>query len=768
MKSTIHVPSIDGLKFLCLFFILFITLSCSLGIAYAQSSILPCNSVTPWSQNDFDVTVDFSSSTLACWDGDLLCIIPGSHPPANVTDSDLNNFATGEILVGGFLTLSVTDQDSVFEAGHYAGFVISSGLLDVNIFSNIILRTYLNNSLQETFNAFDLVGLNSALFDDPFTIGFVTTQDFDEVEITFAAGITAGLYNVHYAVIEKFCQGPDLVCNEATQMNSDTVFPMTIDFAHTGSIGINLGNVDNPENAISASTTDFATLNDVVALLDSLSIAVKDQVTDYPAGTFVGFDIQNTTLLGLGLLDRIVITSYLNGVKQQEVFGNNLLLGVPVLNNTGRQKVGFVTNTAVDEVKFTLAIPASVDLGATLVYSAIFTLFCEGPDLPCNLPTPIYSPDYPVYINSFRSGFTGAVCVGCTLEDPDHVIDNDPDSYAEIDITAGVATVGRISVRDAITDYPANTFAGFRIENVQLVDVDVLVGVTISTYLDGTFVELVTGTDILLTAGTDLLVNQGEFLAGLVTSAPFDEVRISLTNVGMVNIGTTKVYEAVLGAFCPADIVCDTTYFLNTPAFPVYVDFQLTGLSGIACALCEVEDPDEVITASNTDFASITITAGVIETGSIAVREALYVYPPGTIAGFVIEDLNDLLQADLFGSLTISTYLDGNLQEFAFGANLIDAELLILFINPDAGVYNVGFETSLPFDEIRITVGALASVINLIDVYGAFVDTRNSSGGDSLNCPNPPIAIDDIVTTPEDTPVVIDVFDHDSSSDIPL
>ena len=120
MKSTIHVPSIDGLKFLCLFFILFITLSCPLEIAYAQSSILPCNSVTPWSQNDFDVTVDFSSSTLAGWDGVLLCIIPGSHPPANVTDSDLNNFATGEILVGGFLTLSVTDQDSVFEAGHYA------------------------------------------------------------------------------------------------------------------------------------------------------------------------------------------------------------------------------------------------------------------------------------------------------------------------------------------------------------------------------------------------------------------------------------------------------------------------------------------------------------------------------------------------------------------------------------------------------------------------------------------------------------------------
>ncbi|HEY3385149.1 MAG TPA: Ig-like domain-containing protein, partial [Saprospiraceae bacterium] len=769
MKSTTLLPSLDGQNILlsCIKRIAFI---CCLFISsanlYSQQTSLPCNTVTPWVPDTFDVDVDFSSDLLSCWGGDPLCLVTGAFDPGNVVDTDLNNFATGEILLGGSLTLSVTDPVNTYDAGNFAGFVISTGLLDANLFSSITVRTYNNNVLQETHPGFDLIGLNSGLFTGPYTVGFVTNTTFDEIEIIFAAGIVAGFYNVHYAVMEGFCEGPEPACNVETQMNSP-VYPMTIDYELTGSTGINLGIVDDPESAISPSTADFASFENLANVFDTVSIAVEEQITDYPEGTFVGFDIQNISILGLDLLENMVITSYLNGIQQEVVIGNDLLLGAPLLNNSGRMTVGFVTNTAVDKVRFSIAYPLNVDLGITLIYSAIFRKFCEGPPLPCNELTPLSSPEYPVYFNVANSGFTGAACVGCTLEDPGNVIDNDADSYAEIDITAGVATIGSISIKDALTDYPENTFAGFHIENVQLVDVDVLTGITITTYLDGAFAEQVSGTDILLTAGTDLLVNQGEFFAGFVTDEPFDEVRISLTNVGMVNIGTTRIYETVIGAFCPAEIECDTNYFLNTPEFPVYIDYQLTGMNGVACALCEVEDADEVITASNTDYATIMITAGVLEIGSIAVRDALYIYPPGTIAGFVIDDVNDLLQADLFGSLTISTWLDGSLQEFAFGANLIDAELLILFINPDAGVYNVGFKTTMPFDEIRISVGALASVINIINVYGAFVDTRSSQGGD-LACQDPPVAVDDIATTPEDTPIDIDVLANDSDPDSPL
>jgi hypothetical protein len=57
-------------------------------------------------------------------------------------------------------------------------------------------------------------------------------------------------------------------------------------------------------------------------------------------------------------------------------------------------------------------------------------------------------------------------------------------------------------------------------------------------------------------------------------------------------------------------------------------------------------------------------------------------------------------------------------------------------------------------------VGDVASVINIINVYGAFVDTENSNGGE-LFCNNPPIAIDDINNTPQDEPASGNVLTND-------
>ncbi|HSF89046.1 MAG TPA: hypothetical protein VLA46_06475, partial [Saprospiraceae bacterium] len=409
MKSTLHMLSTDGLKFYLtnLPFVLLLSSFClKSGNLYAQQTSLPCNITTPWTPDTFDVDVEFSSTGLSCWDDNFLCIIPGDHTPDNVIDNDLNNFATGQIVLGGSLTLSVKDPVHDYDAGNFAGFVISSGLLDLTVFSSITLRTYLNNFPQETFQGFDLIGLNSTLFDDPFPIGFVTSADFDEVEITFSAGIAVGLYNVHYAIMEGFCAGPALECNQATFMNSPT-YPMTIDYANTGSIGLNLGNVDNPENAISSSTSDYASLNSLASVLDSLSIAIEEQVTDYPAGTFVAFDIENVSILNVALLEYMVITTYLNGVQQEQVTDDDLFLGGSILNSTGRQTIGFVTGTAVDKIKFTLAQPVGVSLGTTRVYGAIFQEFCAGPALECNVETQMNSPLFPVTIDYFNTGSSG-------------------------------------------------------------------------------------------------------------------------------------------------------------------------------------------------------------------------------------------------------------------------------------------------------------------------------------------------------------------------
>jgi len=180
-----------------------------------------------------------------------------------------------------------------------------------------------------------------------------------------------------------------------------------------------------------------------------------------------------------------------------------------------------------------------------------------------------------------------------------------------------------------------------------------------------------------------------------------------------------------------------------------------------------VTGEENVITADTNDYGLITVVANVAGSASIAVADALYTYPQGTYAGFVIQDMGLLLEADLFSSLIISTYNNGVLQESKSGSDLIDLALIILFISDEPGRYNVGFKTTLPFDEVRITVGSLVTAINLVRVYGAFVDTRASSGG-NLFCNDGPLAQPDVASIPEDMPVTITVLANDTDSDNPL
>ncbi|MEP6646544.1 MAG: Ig-like domain-containing protein [Saprospiraceae bacterium] len=721
----------------------------------AVDDTVECNAKTPLVLNLFPVSETHSASGLSFWVN-----------TGNVVNSNTSDFATGNILVTGSLSLTVSDATNTYPAGYFAGFVISSGLLSAGIFNSITITTYLGASMQESHPAVDLIGLSSAFLNGPVEVGFVTNSPFNKIQITITNALGLGTYNVYYPVIEKFCAGPALACNAQTRMIAPA-FPVTVDYGNTGSDGISVGTVDNPQNAVSASTTDFASLNNVASVLGSTYLAVEEEVLDYPAGVFVGFDIENLTLLGAGVLNYITITSYLNGVMKEEISGPDLLVSAPLLGGSGRHTVGFVTTTQVDEVKITINQPVGVTLGTTRVYSAIFQKLCPGPALDCNVISQLTNPTYPVLIEMQNTGLTGPVCGGCNVIESGNVIDSDNNNYAQIILTAGVLTTGSIAVKDQLSDYPAGTFAGFRIENANLVDVNALSGITVSTYLGGSQQESQTNAGSLVSVASGLLLNEDQQIVGFVTTMPFDEVKIKLANTVSLNVGTTRVYNLVLEGFCPAEIACDTTYFPSAPASPVYIDAFRTGVDGLACVLCSVNNAQNVITADTSDYATITVVANVANTSSIAVADALYTYPQGTIAGFVIEDLGFLLQADLFESLTISTYNNGILQESKTGTDLLDVALIVLFISDDSGRYNVGFESTMPFDEIRIKVGSLVAAINQIRVYSAFVDTRHSNGG-TLLCINGPVAVDDTAITNEDTPKIIDVLNNDMEGDSPI
>ncbi|MGQ7945419.1 DUF7507 domain-containing protein [Flavobacterium sp. WC2509] len=711
-----------------------------------------CNSVEPIPMvpGSFD-DLSVSTSTTGC----LLCGVTGS---GNVIDSNLSNFATAVTTIGLGVThsIKVVDGNDTYAAGSFVGYRIkpSGGVLSVNLLNGISIKTYLGGVLKETTTGGSLVSLNLLSNPGDYIVGFNTTEVFDSVEISInsLAGLVTST-NIYYPVITTYCPGPNLSCNVPTAMNYP-LFPTIIETSHTGIFGLGAGSVTNTNNVLTADTNDFASISVLVGVASSGSISVKNQATNYPSGTYAGFEISNSNLVDISALGNVTIRTYLKGAFKEQFSGNNLLVNGNLLNNNDRYKVGFVSTMNFDEVQISINQVAGINLGSTKVYNAVFENFCAGPTLPCNTPTTMTAPTYPVFINGVNTGISGLTCALCSITNVDNLIDTNLTNYALVSLTASVGSSGSISVKDQITDYPAGNFAGFDIESSGLLSVDALNAITVTTYLNGTVKEIKSGTGALVSVGTDLLVSTGRKTIGFTTTTAFDEVKISFNNTGAVTLGDTKVYGALFQKFCVPTVLCNQTYALTNPDFPVFIDSDRSGVSGVVCAACTVNNSNNVLTASTTDFANITLDVGVLATGSIAVKDQLFTYPTGTFAGFTIRDLNNLVELNLFQSLTISTYNNGVLQQSRTGGQLLGLSLVVPVLGSGPGFHNVGFKATLPFDEIRITVNSLASVITNINVYGAFVNTKdsNSGGSGSLNCASSDLGV--VKTVSNNAPVV--------------
>ena len=671
--------------------------------------------------------------------GGIICAgtVPGV---GNLVNSDTEDFAQINFVtaVGACdVTLSVAETDAdEYAAGTFAGFRIgSAGLLQVSIGGSVTIETF--NDGSSTGETLDVVstgiGLNSSLIEPDGTaiVGFVTTQAFDEIRITYTTLLGIALsFQIYHAVIETFAAGPALDCNVQTSMNNPT-FPTIIDAAETGIDDLLCAacTITDAENVISASTADYATitLGAAVGAGETASLAVVDVLTDYPAGGFAGFNISNADLVGVDLLSGITVTTFLNGAEQESSgdIGVNLAsVNSTLLTGTGTQLVGFITSAPYDEVKLTISNGIGA-LNTTLVYDAVFQAFCAGPALACNEQTLMNSPTFPTIINNEETGMDDLLCVGCTIADAGNVISDDPNDFATISFTAavGITQSGSISVQDVLTDYAAGGFVGFNISSDNLVDANILAGLTVTTFLNGTEQEssedvgnsLVSASSSLLTSGS------GDQLVGFVTTMDYDEVKLTVTNALAGVLNETEVYSAVFQGFCPGpDLECGETTYLTNPDFPVVVDNEVNSL---ACVTCSVNDLNNIIDADTDNFASVNLTAGVGSTVTLSVRDVLTAgYAAGTVAGFDIENTN-LLGLDLLNGAQVVTYLDGVEQEDSDDGTLLSLQLF------GGGRQVVGFVTSLPFDEIRLIVRNVVGLdVGLTLVYGAVVEEVSNAG----------------------------------------
>ncbi|MDI9875719.1 beta strand repeat-containing protein [Flectobacillus rivi] len=514
----------------------------------------PCNTKSPWT-NSLYTNLSATRST----GGICLPLISGNN--SNLVDADLTNNVSFSLTgLGCNITIAVKDNDvaDTYPAGYYAGFKIgSANLISGSIASGVRIETYNNGAFVEGKDVVtSLIGIESSLLDGSglATVGFVTTAAFDEVRIKYTT-LVGALFSgqVYYPVIEKFCAPTALTCNTQTIL-SNTTYPVVINDANTGISGVAcVGcSINNSENLITSSTSDFATITMAAALGSTSSISVKDVLTTYTAGSFAGFNISNTSLINANLLSGITIKTYKAGVLQETTTTNTLLsVNSSLLTGSGNQLVGFVTTKDFDEVQFQITNLLGI-ISTTNVYNLVVQKLCAGPALTCG-DTYIVSPTYPAVLNGSLTGISGAACVACAVNNSQNVVDASTSNYADIVLTAGVLSTGAISVKDALSTYPIGTFAGYDVENSTLLGVSLLNNATITTYLNGVAQESNAGGLISLSP-----LSTTRQIIGFKTTKVFNEVRFAISNLAGVNVGTTRVYGTVLRTATTAGFTAPT------------------------------------------------------------------------------------------------------------------------------------------------------------------------------------------------------------------
>lgn len=725
-----------------------LSLVLGLNSLQAQISNAPPNEISPW------VTGTYSNLVVTIID-DVPSVIPlcvGSViDEEKIIDNNLEDPGTisfGAAVLGCDATISVADPVNDYTAGTWAGFRVGTGgLLGLNVGLQITISTYIDGNPTGDEQTFD-AGLISAnlLSDNIADVGITTTANFDEVRIRYQTLVgVAQLAEIYHASIVAFGPGPELACNTTTSMMRP-IYPMSIseDNTNLGDIlAINASSATN--NVIDSDPDNFATLN---FTLGPGSLSVKDELTTYTAGTFAGFDMESTSLLSVGLLDDITITTYLDGVQQEIASGTSdgiLALNTSILNSGNeRSQIGFVTTLDFDEVKIT----GTGALGSMNVYGLSLKEFCPADPsvLVCNTPVMATEPDFPLLVNGVNTGISG-VGLGA-ITNTNAVIDADDSNFATIDLALGVGGSASLSVLDPIGTYPANTYTGFDLETGGLLNLDLLNSATLTTYLDGNQQEVVDGTseDLLAVDSGLLFGNAGRYQIGFVATQPFDEVQITF-NEGLVSVdlGVTNVYGVILQELCEAPIVCDVTQ-LSNPDQPVIINSEATGANGIAGVGATLENVQNVISEDETDFATVSLGAGVGSSISISVLNPLSEFPAGSQAGFMIQDTNDFLQLGLLDQITVSTYLDGVEVDSQTSSGLVLLQALgLIEIDLSGGtdpesVQFVGLTTTGDYDEVRIEIGSLVSALEEMEVYGAYVNPRTIDGLDN----NPTIEITSI------------------------
>lgn len=686
-----------------------------------------------------------------------------------IIDANLNNYASISSLASGIsdMAVSVHSQESAkYPAGTFYGFEIK----DVSLGSATALSRHIveafRNGVRVDYYDDGGAAASAMVFTDEgrVIVGKKSSQSFDEIRISVQTFAGAGLAEtqVYGAVVEKFCVATNTpVCNGITLLNR-SVLPVYIDGRNTGTSGNSALSLNhqfkNLNNVIDANTSNYAELITTAGLSTNVSLAVQDGSKGignpgdasyelYPAGTFAGFDVSFPTVASLSFLNDVQVSLLgpSGNVLQTESLSGNLmgLYSSLLSGNESRQTLGFVANVPFSGIKFSASKVANATWGSIKVFGVVTEKFCQGPAVACSELDTLSAPAHPLYINGVRTGIFSGFDGNAGINNSGNAIDADANSYAELQVGGATAlsTLG-FSVANGYDSFAAKTFVGFDMSTQNWFDVNALTQTKIELYYKDSLVQTSTGNQMGAGVSSDLVTGGWKRgVVGTVARHVFDEARIVISRLAGASVGVIRIHNFVARSFdpvtasaCSVRVECDKTYPLTDndgsgpePTIPAVVEFDRTGYTGVVAGGYGIDKPWSVVSPADTDYATIHLPAAGGTTGSISVATPGVVFPAGTHAGFSVDKQNFIISGGLFTGVTITTYLNGVQQESKTDAALVDFTLLSQWFGTPANFYTPGFQTLLPFNEVRITIGGLVSGLDqTLKIYGAYVDTRNA------------------------------------------
>lgn len=605
-------------------------------------------------------------------------------------------------------------------------------------------------------------------------VGFYAHKPFDEVRVTLVSSVAginpAGEQRLKNIYLQRYTRGAGGTSGDQATCNAQVPVTGRALTAQGVSVGIGVPPYIVPAlpNMIEAMEDTDPSTHAVFPMITTLFAAgtryegsVKDEAVVYPAGTFAGFKLTVGTGFGTNAADVRVLTLLRNGV---EVASSSTvgLAGAAILSSDGSTTIGMIAPVEFDEIKYSITtlLSPTPGINAVEVYYPVVQRFCDTPITCVVPPTPIWlkkgiqggPTNYPVWVKP-----TFPVSIGTlngSIKDIDNVIDNDPNNYAEISQLVAAVTDYGISVTSQQTgNYPAGTFAGFEIQDVNLGSGSVAIRHIVKFYKDGvaTADSYDDGGSL---ASAKFLANSGRYLVGMRTTQDFDEIRISIQSAGSVGVYTTRVYNAIIEPFCKATVAaaCNKQTRLDRNIFPVYIDGENTGTDGNSIGTLNnyFENLNNIIDTDPTNYATlhtaVSATSNVsvgIQDGSKGIPGANYeLYPAGTFAGFDVS-FPTIIGGGFLNNVEVSLLgPDGTV----LSTQNLSGSLVSIQSSLASGGINrqiIGFVADQPFSGVKFSASKAASVNwGEIRVYSAVIQKF---------CPSPAIACDhlDTLASPE-------------------